>query len=88
MTIDPAAEFLLTLQPPNLFEPITAQPGGSSDVRCKGCKAVLSLGAREKHFGAHKEAQRRREAIRREKVKAERVKRLALAREAKYAQVG
>jgi len=88
MTIDPAAEFLLTLQPPNLFEPITAQPGGSSDVRCKGCNAVLSLGAREKHFGAHKRSQELREASRRERVKAERVKRLALAREAKYASLG
>lgn len=48
---DPAAMFLLRMHYPNLFEPVGGQVG---KVRCKGCRVVVSLTAREGHWQKHK----------------------------------
>lgn len=79
MTIDPAAEFLLDMQPVNLFEPC----GNAFYVRCKGCYGLLPTYEKESHYQAHRRAKDRSESLRKERVKAERLERLARAREAK-----
>lgn len=50
---DPAALFLLTLAPHNLFEPASARPGETRG-RCKGCGAILRRSEWERHQLQHK----------------------------------
>lgn len=51
---DTAALFLLSMQYPNLFEPASAATGTLECFRCKGCRAVVGRGDRERHFNRHK----------------------------------
>lgn len=76
---DPAAAFLLTMPWHNLFEPASGLPT-ITDVRCKGCREILPLGGREKHFNAHRAASRRAELARQKKIRREAAARLANAR--------
>lgn len=83
---DPAAEFLLDMQWPNLFEPSNALP---TNVlwRCKGCRAIVVQGDREDHYRLHvrqREHEREKHAA---KIKRDRVERLAKARERRDATV-
>lgn len=76
---DSAADFLLDMQFPNLFEPASARPD-NTHFRCKGCQEVVSIGGREEHYNKHRGIRRRMETARQKRIKAERVERLAKAR--------
>lgn len=54
---DPAADFLLDLAWPNLYEPVHAAiEAGHDRYRCKGCRAVVTPGQREWHWVDHRTA--------------------------------
>lgn len=77
---DPAAEFLLTMPWPNLFERASAEPTNTVH-RCKGCRQIVPMFGREKHFRSHKSAAVRSEAARQTRINRERTQRLADARQ-------
>lgn len=76
---DPAAEFLLDMNWINLFEPAVALPTNDR-WRCKGCRAIITQGDREKHHQQHIRERRRAREKRQAQLNRERVKRLADAR--------
>lgn len=78
----PAAEFLLDLQFPNLFEPRDRE---GITFSCKGCGEKVKLWEREKHYNKHKGIRARSETMRQKRIARERAARLARAREAKAA---
>lgn len=82
MTWDPACDFLLDLQPLNLFEGRDARPGREYLLRCKGCGEELNLWQAVKHFRQHKRS-RLRERTR--DIEAARNRGLAAARRARRA---
>ena len=49
---NPAATFLLSMLPENLFEPANTRE--SIRVRCKGCGSLVKLSERNSHFQDHK----------------------------------
>lgn len=77
---DPAAEFLLTMPWPNLFERASAATTNTAH-RCKGCRLIVPMAEREKHFRHHKSAAARSETARQERINRERTARLADARQ-------
>ena len=62
MTWDTAADFLLSLQPDNLFEQADARQGREHVVRCKGCGELLHQREQEKHHRAHRRSREREKA--------------------------
>lgn len=81
---DPAAEFLLTMPWHNLFEKAVALPTDTT-YRCKGCREIVGMGGRERHFKTHKRAQQRSETARKARINRERIARLADARQRRAA---
>ncbi len=80
-TWDEAADFLLELQPRNLFEGRDATPGRETLVRCKGCgDETLTVRDIERHHRAHK---KQRARIRERDIQAARTRGLAAARKAR-----
>lgn len=79
MRIDPAAEFLLDLHWTNLFERVSAAPGGEvGSQRCKGCGEVVPASKMERHHAAHlrqREQEKTRRAEQNRKAAAERLAR-------------
>lgn len=76
---EPAAEFLLGMNWQNLFEPATALPD-STEYRCKGCREVVAISDREKHFRKEVRALASRNTARKRELDKERVERLRVAR--------
>lgn len=54
MTWDPIFDFLLDLQPDNLFERRSAAPGRDFETRCKGCGELTTMSEHKKHHAKHK----------------------------------
>lgn len=79
-TFYPAAEFLLDLQFPNLFE---QSDRSGMNFRCKGCQEIVKLWEREKHYNHHKGIRRRQETMRKKRIARERAARLEKVRAAK-----
>lgn len=81
MKIDPAAEFLLDLHWSNLFERVSAAPGGDVGFqRCKGCGEVVPASKMERHHAAHIHTREQWKAKRAEQNRREAAERLARAR--------
>lgn len=78
---DPAAEFLLDWQWPNLFEPASA--ADLLDWRCKGCGEIVPSWEREKHHAAHRRALKRSQRRHENEVREQRRRNLAKARAAR-----
>ncbi len=80
-TWDEAADFLLDLQPVNLFEGRDATPGRAFLIRCKGCgDKTLTIRDIERHHRAHKKTRAR---DRERDIKAARERGLVAARKAR-----
>ncbi len=82
-SFDPAAEFLLDLAWPNLFEAAKASEREPQTYRCKGCGEQLMRPEREKHHRHHRRAEHAR---RDRETKRKRERALALARKARQHQ--
>lgn len=76
----PAAEFLLDLQWPNLFE---QSDRSGVNFRCKGCGEIIKLWERERHFNRHKGIRKRSETMRQARIRRERQARMEKVRAAK-----
>lgn len=78
---DPAAEFLLDWEWPNLFDP-TAD---TIEYRCKGCGEIVLSWERVQHHSHHRRQRRRDERRRASELRRTRISNLAKARAAKTA---